>query len=79
MVYLKQRQIVSLLAMKTGNGVEVQLHSFLTSALLGGEWSASRTSRFTSGESHQCVPEPNLFPLPGIEPQLVRLPARSIT
>jgi hypothetical protein len=29
--------------------MEVQLHSFLTSALDGGEWSASRTSRFISG------------------------------
>jgi hypothetical protein len=31
-------------------GVEVYLHLFLTSALDGGEWSASRTGRFTPGE-----------------------------
>jgi hypothetical protein len=31
-------------------GVEVQLHSFLTSALDGGEWSDSRTGRSTTGE-----------------------------
>jgi hypothetical protein len=29
--------------------VEVQLHAFLTSALDGGEWSASRFSRFSPG------------------------------
>jgi hypothetical protein len=31
-------------------GVEVQLHAFLTSALDGGEWSASRPDRFTPKE-----------------------------
>jgi len=31
--------------------VEVQLHEFLTSALYGGEWSASRPVHLTSGES----------------------------
>jgi hypothetical protein len=30
--------------------VEVQLHASLTSALGGGEWSASRPGRFTPGE-----------------------------
>jgi hypothetical protein len=34
--------------MKTYEGV--QIHIFLTSALVGGEWSASRPSRFTPGE-----------------------------
>jgi len=33
--------------MKTCGRVEVQLHAFLTSALYGGEWSASRRGRFT--------------------------------
>jgi hypothetical protein len=38
-------------AMKTyGGSVEVYLHSFLTLALDGGEWSASRPGRFTPGE-----------------------------
>jgi hypothetical protein len=37
-------------AMKTYRGMEVQLHAFLTSALHGGEWSASRPGRFTFGE-----------------------------
>jgi len=30
--------------------VEVQLHAFLISALDGGEWSASHSSRFIPGE-----------------------------
>jgi hypothetical protein len=30
--------------------MEVQRHTFLTSALQGGEWSASRPGRFTPGE-----------------------------
>ena len=31
-------------------GAEVYLHSFFTSALVGGEWQASRSGRFTDGE-----------------------------
>jgi hypothetical protein len=36
--------------MKTYGGVEIQLHPFSTSALDGGEWSASRPCRFTQDE-----------------------------
>jgi hypothetical protein len=36
--------------MKAYGGVDVYIHVFLTSALVGGEWSASRHGRFTSGE-----------------------------
>jgi hypothetical protein len=36
--------------MKTYGGVDVYIHTFLTSALDGGEWSASRPCRFTPGE-----------------------------
>jgi hypothetical protein len=36
--------------MKTYGGVEIQLHAFLTLALYGGKWSASRPGRFTPGE-----------------------------
>jgi hypothetical protein len=36
--------------MKAYGGVDVLIHVFLTSALAGGEWSASRPYRFTSGE-----------------------------
>jgi hypothetical protein len=32
--------------MKTYGRVDVQIHVFLTSALVGSEWSASRPSRF---------------------------------
>jgi hypothetical protein len=35
--------------MNTYGGVDVQIHVFLTSALVGGEWSASRLCRFTPG------------------------------
>jgi hypothetical protein len=36
--------------MKAYEEVDVLIHIFLTSALAGGEWSASRPCRFTSGE-----------------------------
>jgi hypothetical protein len=36
--------------LKHTGGVEVKLHSFLTSALDGGEWKASRAGRFTYGK-----------------------------
>jgi hypothetical protein len=35
--------------MKAYGGVDVSIHVFLTSALAGGEWSASRPCRFTPG------------------------------
>jgi hypothetical protein len=36
--------------MKAYWGVRVYIHDFLTSALVGGEWSTSRLGRFTPGE-----------------------------
>jgi hypothetical protein len=36
--------------MKAYGVVDVQIHVYLTSALIGGEWSASRTGRLTTGE-----------------------------
>jgi hypothetical protein len=36
--------------MKMYEAVDVQNHSFLTSVLVGGEWSASCPGRFTPGE-----------------------------
>jgi hypothetical protein len=36
--------------MKAYGGVDVQIHVFLTSALFGGKWSASRPGRFTPGK-----------------------------
>jgi hypothetical protein len=35
--------------MKAYGGVDVQIHNFLTTALVGGEWSVSRPGRFTPG------------------------------
>jgi hypothetical protein len=37
-------------ATKAYGGIDVLIHIFLTSALVGGEWSASRPGRFTPGE-----------------------------
>jgi hypothetical protein len=37
-------------AMKAYRGVDVLIHIFFTSALVGGEWSALRPGRFTPGE-----------------------------
>jgi hypothetical protein len=48
----KLRRIFSLIkryAMKTYGGMEVYLQAFLTSALDGGEWSASSPGSFTRG------------------------------
>jgi hypothetical protein len=36
--------------MKVYGGVDVQIHAFLTSALIGDEWSASRPGRFIPWE-----------------------------
>jgi hypothetical protein len=36
--------------MKAYGGMDEYFHIFLTSALAGGEWSASHPSRFTPGE-----------------------------
>jgi hypothetical protein len=35
--------------MKAYGGVDVEIQVFLTSALVGGNWSASRPGRFTPG------------------------------
>jgi hypothetical protein len=37
--------------MKTYAGVDAQTHDFFISALVGGDWSASPSCRFTPGES----------------------------
>jgi hypothetical protein len=36
--------------MKAYGGVDIQIHIFLTSTLVGDEWPASCTGRFTPGE-----------------------------
>jgi hypothetical protein len=47
----KTRKVLPMQATKTcGRAAEVQFHSFLTSALDGDEWSASRRGRLTPGE-----------------------------
>jgi hypothetical protein len=42
--------------MKAYGGVDVKIHIFLTSALGGGEWSASRHCRFSPGERAPGTP-----------------------
>jgi hypothetical protein len=79
--------------MKPYGGVDVLIHIFLTSALVGGEWSASRPSRFTPGERARGAhwiggpvgPRAGLddvenrkhLTLPGLELQHLGRPARS--
>jgi hypothetical protein len=64
--------------MKTYGGVDVQIHVFLTSALVGGERLDSRPGRFTPGihwrgswvgprTGLDDVERRKIFPLPGLE------------
>jgi hypothetical protein len=79
--------------MKTCGGVDVWIHIFLTSALVGGEWSASRPCRFTplrkAPGSHcigswvdsrvglENVEKKKFFTLPGLQLLPLECPARS--
>jgi hypothetical protein len=78
--------------MKAYGGADIEIHSFLTSALVGGEWSASRPGRFTPGEracgTHWIggwvepkvgmddVERRKFLTLPGLELRLLGRPAR---
>jgi hypothetical protein len=78
--------------MKAYGGVDVERHIFLTSALVGVEWSASHPGRFTSGErapsTHWIggwvgpraglddVEKRKLLTLPGLELRPLGHPAR---
>jgi hypothetical protein len=76
-------------AMKAYWGLDVYIHIFLTSALVGGEWSASRPGRFTLGErspgTHCVGPRAGLddvekwkfLTIPGLELRLLGRQARS--
>jgi hypothetical protein len=46
--------------METYGGMDVQIHVFLTSVLIGEEWLASRPGRFTSGKEHWFLLERRL-------------------
>jgi hypothetical protein len=76
--------------MKTYGGVDVQIYVFLTSALVGGEWSASRPSRLTPWErttgTHWIegwvgprtgLERRKILPLPGLKLRTFGRPARS--
>jgi len=74
--------------MKTNKGVEVEIPSFLTSALEGGEWSSSRSGRLTYDQqliapaAYDVVWAPGSvwtpwkrqrpFPLSGLKPRFVQ-------
>jgi hypothetical protein len=79
--------------MKLYGGVDVQIYTFLTSSLAGGDWSASCWSCFTPGErahgTHWIgglvdpgaglddVEKRKFLILPGLELQLLGRPVRS--
>jgi hypothetical protein len=79
--------------MKTYGGVDVWIHSSLTSALVGGEWSASHSGRFILGErvprtrwtgswvgrsvGVDDLEKTKFLTLPGHELQFLYRPARS--
>jgi hypothetical protein len=81
--------------MKTYGGMDVYVQVFLTSALFGGEWSASYSDRFTPGErapgTHWIggwvdpraglddVEKRKFLLVPGLEPQLLGRPARNLS
>jgi hypothetical protein len=76
-------------AMKAYGGVDVYIHNLLTSALVGGEWWASRLCRFTTGgapvplyrlggpQSRSGLVKRKFLTLPGLEPRPLGRPACS--
>jgi hypothetical protein len=81
-------KVVTVCTTKEYRGSEVQLHSFFTSAVDGGEWSTSRLGYFMSGkeprypvdwrrggpqkQSGCCEAEKNILALPEFEPRIVQ-------
>jgi hypothetical protein len=81
--------------MRAYGGVDVQIHIFLTSALVGVEWSDSRPGRFISGEratgthwirgwvdpgaSMDDVEKRKFLTQPGLELQPIGRAARSLS
>jgi hypothetical protein len=79
--------------MKAYGGVDVYTHVFLTSTLVGGEWSASLPGRFTLGETAsgthwigdwvdptaglEEIEKWKFLTLPGLELRTLGRPARS--
>jgi hypothetical protein len=71
--------------MKTYRGVDVEIHIFLTSALVGGEWWASRRGGFTPGTYRvrgwvgglEEVEKRKISRLPGLKLRPLGSPARS--
>jgi hypothetical protein len=79
--------------MKAYGRMNVQIHVFLASSLVGGEWSASRPGRFTLEERAICtnlvggwvgpradlddVEKRKFLTIPGLELRTLSSPARS--
>jgi hypothetical protein len=69
--------------MKTYERVDLQIHIFLISALVGGEWLASCPCRFTPGEEVPCTHwtvgwvGPNQFGRCGVEKNLASTETRT--
>jgi hypothetical protein len=79
--------------MKTYGGMDVEIHVFFATALVGGEWSASRLGRFTPreiatgthcteglfrpGAGMDNVERRKILTIPGFELQPLDGPARS--
>jgi hypothetical protein len=58
-IYSERHKVVPMLyqlrnAMKTCEGVPVEIYVLFTSVIVGGEWSASRPTRFTVEETGPC-------------------------
>jgi hypothetical protein len=79
--------------MKAYGDVDIEIHIFLTSALTGGEWSASHPGRFPPGKSApgthwiggwvdpraglDYMEKRKFFTLPGLELRPLGCPART--
>jgi len=70
---LQERKVVAGQAMKASAGLEVQLHSCLTSVLNEDEWPILRAESFTPGEMTESPPKA------GLTPELVYTLWRSIS
>jgi hypothetical protein len=87
-IWRVKSQVVPVLQVSTTprwgtGGVEVELHPFLTSALDGGEWSASRRGRFTPGTVGPRVgldaAMKNSQPMPELETPIIQPVAQRYT
>jgi hypothetical protein len=91
LLYTPCAYLIKHYATKAYGGVDVQFHVFLASALVRGDWSASRPGRFTSGEKPRYPLDKRLggpqnrsgqygdSTLPRLEHRSLDRPARSLS